>query len=222
MGELLDHRVLLGGLDVSGIGNRLSVAYRPVEADGTTFGRRSRTMQTAGPMTKITGEIFLDSSRPGVRAVREILTLVPEHTRVGDEGITVSKISGMCTASDDALPAWDVELEAINSPLIRGVVMFEGFTNVAGQGRALHLKDVPANHHLVSVCHLVDMHASWVRLSLERLDAGVYRSELTHRFTHPSGVGAQWRELAGPLAHSLWRATWDTDGEFEALLLVGL
>lgn len=222
MSELSDHRVLLGGLDVSGIGNRLSVQYRPVEADGTTFGRISRTTKTSGAWTKVTGEIFLDSRRPGVRAVREILTLVPEHTRIGDEGITISKVNGICKIADETLPSWDVELEAVGSPLIRGVVMFEGFTNVSGHGRSLAFTAVPPHHRLVSVCHVVEMNASYVRLSLEREVSHVFRPEVVHHFPHTSGVGAQWRELPGPLAHSLWRATWDTDGEFEALLLVGL
>lgn len=225
MPDLVDCRILLGGHDLSGLGNRVNISHVAPMVDQTGSSKSGmRRMMTRPAMTHVDGDIFCEDDAPGYRCIHDVLTLIPANSTAGDRAYLVSKVDGLAHPRRDAtVPTLDLSLESRTGQFIRGRLIWRGLRFSSGSAHPpFQVNTITEQHRLVSVCQLLTPPSRTIRVSLEQWINGRYTPCLTHVFSQQGKVKASWMEIQGPLVGSMYRASWDTEEEFEACHVVGV
>lgn len=239
---LTNCKILLGGYNLSSYHNQLELTYDAEMLDDTVFGTSGTRSSKPGLKTvESNGTIFWDSSIDAViynrvGAAREVMSWAMEGEAIGDWSNTTRGVNGTYTPLSGEvgqLISGDFNAMASNTPLVRGRVLIPPGTplTVTGEAAGVQLGAVVSPQRVYSGLHVTDMTSgSAITVVVESDDNAGFTSPTT-RITHSAisesglrGVG-DWKELAGPITDTYWRATWTITGttpSITAYLTVGI
>lgn len=232
-----DCKILLGGYNLSGYHNSINLEHGAEMLDDTVFGTSGTRSNKPGMKTvAVSGNGFWDDvpdealyNRIG--AVREVMSLAPEGNAEGDRAFTMRAVNGTynpLTGEVGALVAFDLDARAANTPLVRGVVLALGSKAASGNGTGVNLGLLASGKRAYSGLHITASAAGTIQVEVESGDVafGTPTSRLTHTLFTSTGteVGADWQELAGPVAtDTYWRSKWTiTGGPFTIYHVFGI
>lgn len=235
---LTDCKILLGGYNLSGYHNSINLEHGAEMLDDTVFGTSGTRSNKPGMKTvSVSGNGFWDDvvdealyNRIG--AVREVMTLAPEGNAEGDRAFILRAVNGTynpLTGEVGQLVAFDLDARASNAPLVRGVVMALGSKAADGNSVGIDLGLLAAGKRAYSGIHITASAAGTIQIIVESDDGAGFGSpttRLTHTLFTSTGteVGADWQELAGPVAtDTFWRSKWTiTGGPFTIYHVFGI
>lgn len=221
-----DCKIFLGGYNISGFHNSLNLEHGAEMLDDTVFGTSGTRSNKPGLKTfQYTGNGFWDETLDGVLynrigAVREVMSFAPEGNVEGDRAFTVRAVNGTynpLSGEVGALLPFEFSAMSANAPLVRGVVLATGSKAATGNGTGLNLGLVASGKKAYSALHVTAIAATSIIVTVESDDGSGFPSPTT-RLTHTTflgagTVGADWQELAGPIAtDTWWRSKWTIVG----------
>lgn len=223
---LTDCKIYIGGYNLSGHHNSMSLEYGAEMLDDSVFGVGSTRSFKPGLKTfGFSGSGFWDTvmdpvlySRIG--AVREVMSWAHEGNAEGDRAFTTRGVNGTYNPMQGAvgeLISFDIDAMAANAPLVRGTVLALGSKAATGNGGAQNLGLLAAGKRAYSALHVTSVAATSIQVIVQSDDAVGFPSPTT-RLTHTlisngDGVKADWQELAGPIAtDTYWRSQWTIIG----------
>jgi hypothetical protein len=112
-----------------------------------------------------------------------------------------------------------------SSRFIEGTNLIQGSKSATGTGTSYQLGAVAANQRVIAALHVpVYTGAGSLIMKLCSDNAtGFPSTTIQMTFATLTAKGAEWKELAGPIADDWWRAEWTFTGTtFEAYLLVAI
>lgn len=219
---LTDCKIYLGGYDISGFHNSLNLEHGAEMLDDTRFGTSGTRSNKPGLKTfSYTGNGFWDETMDGVLydrigATREVMSFAPEGNVEGDRAYTVRAVNGTynpLSGEVGALLPFEFSAMSANSPLVRGAVLATGSKAASGNGTGLNLGLLGSGKRAYSALHVTAIAATSIIVTVESDDGSGFPSPTT-RLTHTTflgagTVGADWQELAGPIAtDTWWRSKW--------------
>jgi len=223
---LTDCKIYLGGYNLSGFHNSMALEYGAEMLDDTVFGNAGTRSNKPGMKTfSFTGGGFWDSTMDAplfarIGAVREVMSFAEDGDTVGDRAYTVRAVNGKynpLSGEVGALLPFEMDAMSANSPLVRGVVLATGSKATTGNGASVNVGLVGAGQRAYSALHVTAIAATSIIVTVESDDATGFPSPTT-RMTHTTflgagAVGADWQELAGPIASdNWWRSKWTIVG----------
>jgi hypothetical protein len=156
-----------------------------------------------------------------IGAVREVMSFAELGNTVGDRVFSVRAVNGKynpLSGEVGALLPFEMDAMSANSPLVRGVLLATGSKVATGQGTAVQLTPAVAlGQRLYSALHVTAIGPTSIIVIVESDDNAGFTTpttRLTHTtFTGGGTVGADWQELAGPVAtDTYWRSKWTMVG----------
>ncbi len=224
---LTDCKVLLGGYNLSGFSNSLTLDYGAELLDDTVFGTNGTRSSKPGMKTfTFTGGGFWDSAidaplNTRIGASREVMSFAERGTTEGDRAFTVRAVNGKynpLSGEVGALLPFEIDAMSANSPLVRGVLLATGSKATTGNGTGVNFTTpLAAGQKAYSALHVTAIAATSIIVTVESDDNVGFSSPVT-RLTHTTflgagAVGADWQELAGPIAtDTYWRSKWTIVG----------
>lgn len=224
---LTDCKVLLGGYNLSGFHNQVNLEHGAEMLDDTVFGTSGTRSNKPGLKTvSFTGNGFFDTDIDGalfdrIGADREVLSLAPEGNVEGDPLFMVRAVNGKynpLSGEVGALLPFEIDGMSANSPLVRGVLLVNDTISADGNSVGVNLGLLGAAQKAYSALHITASDVTSIQVTVESDDDPGFSSpttRLTHTLFTSTGieVGADWQELAGPVATDIyWRSTWTLVG----------
>jgi hypothetical protein len=222
---LTDCKIIVGGYNLSGYHNSISMEFGPEMLDDTRFGTTgTRSFKPGLKNFSVTGGGFWDYDIDEVLynkigAVREVLSLAHEGNVEGDRAFATRAVSGTynpISGEVGALMPFELNFQNANSSLVRGTVLATGAQAASGQGTGVEIGAASATQRIYSALHVTAIAATSIDVIVESDDAAGFASpttRLTHtQFTGAGTVGADWQELAGPITDTFWRSKWTIVG----------
>ena len=224
---LTDCKIMLGGYNISGYHNSINLEHGAEMLDDTVFGTSGTRSNKPGMKTVgVSGNGFWDDVVDAalynrIGAVREVMSLAPEGNAEGDRAFTMRAVNGTynpLTGEVGQLVAFDLDARASNTPLVRGVVLATGSKAASGNGVGVDLGLLASGKRAYSALHVLASAVTSIQVIVESDDNIAFPSpttRLTHTLFTSTGteVGADWQELAGPVAtDTYWRSKWTIIG----------
>lgn len=235
-------RVYLGGYDLSGDLNKVSLDYgvdmidkTPINAVAKSkvaglfdFGMSMQGFWQAGINPLLIDDILMSK----LTLQDEIITVCPQNGGVAGELAYISKVVEAKYSpggSVGELLAFSVDAQG-SEKLIKGVVAETEAKTVTGTGTARNLGLVAAGQRLFVACHVLSVAGTTptFNLVIESDDLSGFASPVTRlTFTQMNAIGAQWKEIAGPIATDIWfRPCWTIGGtggpSFTVVIIIGI
>jgi hypothetical protein len=229
---LLNCKIALGGYNISGVHNSLTVDYGAEMLDDTVFGTSGTRSNKPGLKTVgYTGGGFVDfgvSDEPmfnRIGAIREVMSFAYDGETEGDPVYFVRGVNGNynpLTGEVGALVPFEFTAASANTPLVRGKTLGWGEKAAAGNtalGHAFPL--VGTGGVAYAALHVFEVGTD-VSVTIESGTSSGMGAP-TARFTFPvvTQPGAYWMEMDGPIAtDTFWRAVWTPSGGAASIWVV--
>lgn len=218
---LLNSRIYLGGYDLSGQMNSVTLQYNAEMLDDTTFTTGDTRTSAAGlKSAEITGSIFWEPALPvstvitvkqdefifnRIGAVREVLSICPKIPVVGERVYSVKSVHATYNplrGEVGQLISSEFNARSSDCPLLPGVIAGAGHKTATGSGTALNLGAVGITQKVYSAIHVfgvTDTVVPTIDVTIESDSADTFLTP-TVQLTHTQigkGIGAGWQEKAG-------------------------
>jgi hypothetical protein len=227
--------ILLSGYDISGDSNKVALSSKADVKDRTTFNNTARRRVCGLLDTSISAEGFFDPAKDAG---------LFDFIASGEKIIAVSAAAGIAgdlvyfakcqTAEYTPMEGAIGELAAFrlsgqgSGPLIRGQVLERGEKTATAPGTAANIGAVLATQKVYACLQVLAVSGTNPTLDLEIQsdDAQAMSSPIDRiTFDQMTEVGAQWKELAGPVADTWWRVNYTLGGidpSFVIAVLIGI
>lgn len=234
-----DVKFYIGGYDLSGDHNEISLSYEAEIKDSTAMGSTARTKLPG--LVNATGELNAfyeagsgeaDTVLAAVHGVADsVITISPDG---GDDGEVAYTMQGIVAnyvpqGSIGEIFVLKTTLEG-SGLLIRGTIMGAGAKTATGNGTARQLGAVSATQKLYASLHVLAVSGTDPTLDViicsdnaeNMLDP---TTKIT--FTQKTAIGSQWATpVAGSITDDWWQARWTITGTntptFTILVTVGI
>lgn len=228
---LNDAKIVLGGYDLSGYHNSLTVDYGIEPLDDTVFGTSgTRSFKPGLKTVGFEGNIFWDSLVDGavfdrIQAAREVMTFAASGIAEGDVVYSTRMVNAVYNPGGEigALLAGTFSGSSANTPLTRSRLAARGSKAASGNGVGFNLGATLITQRLYAALHVFSVGTNII-VTLESDDNSGFTTPTT-RFTFSTAtvIGAEWMELAGPITDNWWRATWaPTGGAAQIYVTIGI
>lgn len=230
-GVIVNAKVIVGGLNLSGDSNSIAVAYGAEMLDNTVFqestGGKTRSYTPGLKTVGITAQMFWNTSKDSVLFGR--IGVADEVITVGDlaetEGDRVFFVKGVHGAYNPAsgeigqLISANLDLKARGTPLVRGQLMARGTKVATGNSVGINMGSA-ANKRIYSALHIISPLVAGgggeqIIGTIESDDNSGFTTPVT-RLTHTTMTlaGADWQEAAigAGITDNFWRAKWTIAG----------
>jgi hypothetical protein len=227
--------ILLSGYDISGDSNKVALSSKADVKDRTTFNNTARRRVCGLLDTSISAEGFFDPAKDAglfdfIASGEKIIAVSPAAGIAGDLVYFAKCQTAEYTPMEGAIG----ELAAFrlsgqgSGPLIRGQVLERGEKTASAPGTAANIGAVLATQKVYACLHVLAVSGTNPTLDLEiQSDDAQAMSSPTDRITFDqmTEVGAQWKELAGPITDAWWRVNYTlggTDPSFVIAVVIGI
>jgi len=217
-------KVALGGYNLSGVHHSLTVTYGAEMLDDTVFGTSGTRSNKPGLKTvEAVGSGFVDFEVSDsilfnrIGANREVMTFAADGEAVGDIAFTTRAVNATynpLSGEVGTLLPFEFNSKSANTPLVRTNVLAFGSKVAGGNGAGVHLgAALGSGEILYAALHVFGVGTN-VAVKIQSDDnAGFTTPTDRVTFATATAIGAQWMELAGPVAtDTYWRAVWTPTG----------
>lgn len=231
---LIDARIYLASVDLTGFSNKVETAVTVTELDRTTFGSGGSKVRGGGLFDSKTALEGLwdsgDLTKPddafwaNLGSATVPLTLVPELGTVGSLAYLnrVFESDYKYGGEIGKDQTWSADLKG-NWPLVRGQILHpQGTARTAtGTGTGVQLGSVAANQRLYACLHVLSVAGATPSLTVK------VQSDTTSGFAAPTdritfnaatALGGQASSALGAITDTWWRATWTISGTTPSFL----
>jgi hypothetical protein len=227
--------ILLSGYDISGDSNKVALSSKADVKDRTTFNNTARRRVCGLLDTSISAEGFFDPAKDAglfdfIASGEKIIAVSPAVGLAGDLIYFAKCQTAEYTPMEGAIG----ELAAFrlsgqgSGPLIRGKVLERGAKTATAPGTAANIGAVLATQKVYACLHVLAVSGTNPTLDLKiQSDEAQGMATPADRiaFDQMTAVGAQWKELAGPVADTWWRVNYTlggTDPSFVIAVVIGI
>lgn len=159
----------------------------------------------------------------------EIMTVCPTIGAAGEVAYFTKVIEATYTPGGSVGEVFPFSVEAQGTErLIRGIVAETGTRTASGNGTARNLGAVAAGKKLYAAMHVLAVSGTTPTLdvTIESDDAETFLTPITRiTFSQATAIGAQWKEVAGPITDTWFRPVFTIGGttpSFTLVLLLGI
>lgn len=236
-----DGKVFMNGYNLSASFNEVAVNGSAEMKDVTTFGNGGTRIFKPGLLdVSVTGKglsDFDDTAAPPVDkaifdqigAVAAVMSFAREGNAEGDISFMLQGVQVTCSPVQGSVGdmfEFTYEARGGGARLVRGVVMAVGTKAASGAtATAIQLGAVAAGQKVYGALHAYGTVAGTLDMIVQSDDAVGMASPTTRlTFTQMSAIGAEWKEAAGAITDTWWRASWTISGggSFPLFLTVGI
>ena len=228
--------ILLSGYDISGDSNKVALSSKADVKDRTTFNNTARRRVCGLLDTSISAEGFFDPAKDAglfdfIASGEKIIAVSPAAGIAGDLVYFAKCQTAEYTPMEGAIG----ELAAFrlsgqgSGPLIRGKMLERGEKTASAPGTAVEIGAVAEGQKVYACLQVLFVQGIKPTLDLEiQSDDAQGMASPTNRITFDQikTVGAQWKELAGPVTDTWWRANFTLSGTttpyFVIAVLIGI
>jgi len=220
-----DCRIYHGGYDLTGKHNQVTLALRPDIKDRTTFLSAGAKQKRAGLVeATMSGGGFWDATGldpalyDGVGVDDGILTFCPLAGVVADPAYFMKGVDSEFAPGGKIGDLVAFNFAALStSPAVKGVIMDTGAKTTTAAGTARQVGAALAEQKLYAALHVFNVSgtgAPSLTVTIDSHDANTWDGSETERlaFSAMLAQGALWRELAGPITDTWYRASWTITG----------
>ncbi len=230
-----DRKVYLGGVDLSGDENEVSLAIEFDQKECTTFPDSSHV--TAPGLAKITldqkgfvtfGEGLVDETLVARLGTAGVPVSVTQKGGVSGEIAYFTKAWGSSYAPSmkvGELPSFDFSMSQDAGEVIRGTILIAKTMLAAGEhlGTAFHVGAVPEGKKLFAALHVFDVASGSVDVVVQCDDAeGMASPTDKITFAQHTDTGSEFKSAAGPITDSWWRVKVTVVGTATIFVVVGI
>lgn len=236
---LRDCKLYLGGHNLSGDMNKMTLDYSAEMLDATTFNNSSKRrisglfdvsadhegFYQAGTAPDLVDKILWDK----LALADQVMTICPTDGSAGEVAYTTKVVEAEYTpgAAVGELLAFSVSAQGTER-LIRSAVMQNGDITVTGDSTARQLGAITADKKLYAAMHVTAVSGTnpTFDVVIQSDDAQAFLSPGDRiTFDQVTGIGAQWKELAGPITDSWWKPVFTVGGinpSFTVVIVLGI
>lgn len=234
---LRDQSIYLGGYDLTGRSNALTLDYSAEMQDATTFGQSSHirlgglTMaaaQVAGFMDIDTTDAF-QFSNIGVQDTP--FSFGAKGDTVGDDAFTLLAAEGdiKIGAAVGDICAFDAGMQSTGK-LIKGKILLNSKSAAitsTGAGTAQQLGAVASGKRIYIAAHVLNAGTGSATIKLQSDSTNAFSGAQTDRITltAATSIGAQMSSVAGAITDTYWRVAYTISGaspSFKLVVIVGI
>lgn len=242
MAEILKNcRLYTGGVDLTGVGNKIEVSGEAEEKDSTTWSSydpgtdRVWKQVTAGnKMAKLSGAGLWEAGDPSkvddasfaALGGRSSWTACPRGGAVGDVAYLTYALQGKygVLGSQGDLAPWSADWTSAY-PLARGVLAHPAGTarTATGTGTGVQLPAIATGSELIAALHVLSATGTTpsITVAIQSASDVAFASPTTRvTFGAATDRGGQAARLAGPITDTYYRATWTITGTGPSFLFV--
>lgn len=229
---LLNCKAMLGGYNLSGISNAMTLEYGAEMLDDTHFGTNGTRSNKPGLLTvsmSVSGHIDTgdvdEAMFNRIGATREVMSFAYDGETEEDIAYITRAVNGTynpLSGEVGQLLSFEFSGQTADTPLIRGNVLGFGAKTIDGTGAGAQYSAVASDEKLFGALH-VFAYAGLTNIivTVESDDNALFSSPTTRlTFATMTDIGADWQELAGPVTDTYWRAKWDVTGAGSASIWV--
>ncbi|HPW21217.1 MAG TPA: hypothetical protein PLE61_10425 [Vicinamibacterales bacterium] len=233
---LKNAKIYLAQYDVSGDFNQVSLQLDTESLDATTFGQTAKIALPGLESVRLTGKVFrqVDAAAPKIEdilkanlAVAQVpLSLSPLGGAAGDSAWCFK--AGVASLSTGFVvgqfPAADLSAVMTGGALVRGLVLDTGTKVAGGTGTAYLLGAVAASQRVYAALHILALSGGTFTAKVQSDDAaGMATPTDRLTFTAATAKGSEWKDAAGAITDTYWRASWTlTGGSVTFALVAGI
>ena len=231
--------ILLSGYDISGDSNKVALSSKADVKDRTTFNNTARRRVCGLLDTSISAEGFFDPAKDAglfdfIASGEKIIAVSPAAGIAGDLVYFAKCQTAEYTPMEGAIG----ELAAFrlsgqgSGPLIRGKMLERGEKTASAPGTAVKIGAVAEGQKVYACLHVLAVSGTNPTLDLKIQSdeiQGMATPANRIAFDQMTTVGAQWKELDGPLspapADTWWRVNYTlggTDPSFVIAVVIGI
>lgn len=223
-------KVWLGGYDLSGQLNAVSIGLEADKIDATTFGCNGWQSHVAGLKSLNAGVVgFWDVNYDGVLLNNLTTSSAPFSTALlgvtaGNQAYCFNARSGTYNPADASvgeLIKFDASISSASDKMARGLLLAAQAITGDGSGTAFQLGAVASTKKLCAALHITAWNATSlvVTLSSSATEGGAYTTQAT--FATATSVGGKWlTPISGPITDTWWKANWDITGTSATIAVI--
>lgn len=231
---LRNTKIYLAQYDVSGDFNQLSLEVTTEGLDATTFGATAKVELPGLESARVTGKVFTesDATNPKIEDILKAnlalahvpLSLCPLGGAAGDlawmmRALAASYTPGLVIGQ---LPAADLQATASQGRLVRGTVLETGAKVAGGTGTAFQLGAVGATQRVYGALHILALSGGTFTAKVQSASAQAFSTPNDRLlFTAATLRGSEWKEAAGAITDTWWRASWTLTAGSVTFVVVG-
>lgn len=233
-----DAIVMLGGRDLSGELNSISLEYSAELPDSTAFGDTTRTRlpgvldvvaSHTGWWDSVDASDSLDADLfAEIGAAEDLMSFSPDGGQLGEVGFSFPMLGAAYSpgASHGEVFAFSLSVNG-TGPLVRGKVMEKTVFTVTGGGTTRQLGAVASTDTLYSIIHVTALSGTdtpTITVTLESDAADTFGGAETTRLSHPAmtAVGANLQSADGAITDEWWRLLITISGTDPSFTLFGV
>lgn len=237
-GVLINAKIMVGGLDLSGDSNSLAVQYGAEMLDNTVFQEstagRTRSNTPGLKTASITGQMFWNTLKDETLMARigvatEVVTVADLGETEGDRVFFLNAMHGAynpISGEIGQLVSANLDLKAARSPLVRGQLMARGTKIATGTSTGINMGSA-AEKRIYSALHIISPAVAGgggeqIIGTIESDDNSGFTTATT-RLTHATmtAAGADFQEAAigAGITDNFWRAKWTISGAAPSFLI---
>ena len=226
-GVIVNAKIMVGGLNLSGNSNSLAVAYGAEMLDNTVFqegaGSRTRSFTPGLKTVGVTAQMFWDTVKDQVLFGRigiasDVVTVADIGETEGDRVFFVKGVHGAynpVSGEIGQLISANLDLKSTNSPLVRGQLMARGSKVASGNSVGINMGSAEGKR-IYSALHIITPLVAGgggeqIIGTIESDDNAPFATPTT-RLTHATltAMGADWQEasIGAGITDNFWRAKW--------------
>lgn len=230
-GVIVNAKIIVGGLNLSGDSSSLAVAYGAEMLDDTVFKEvsegQNRSYRPGLKTVGVTAQMFWSAERDEVLFDRigiasEVITVGDIGETEGDRVFFVKGVHGTynpVSGEIGQLITANLDLKAAGAPLVRGQLMTRGSKTATGNSTGINMGSA-ADKRIYSALHVLSPLVAGgggeqVIGTIESDDNSGFTTPTT-RLTHTTmtAYGADWQEAAigAGITDNFWRAVWTISG----------
>lgn len=221
---LKDQKIWFDGYDLTGIINAIALENGCDTPENTVFGQDTHTVIGGLKTVKASVQGFVDASTRDKALFDNIgvgdvpLSFAAQNATEGNTAfsllVTSSEYSNEGAVGDMLGFKFNAEASGL---LTRGTLMENNSAIAAtGAGTARQVGAVTSGQKAYAILHVlaVDDPADTLDVTIESDASNSFSGSETTRITFDtmSAIGSQWKELAGPITDTWWRAAYDITG----------
>ncbi len=218
-------KLYLGGYDLSGDMNQMSLKYESDALDTTVFGQSTKR-RLAGLLDiaadhkglwQAGTNLIEDTLWSKFAVANEVMTVFPETGAAGEVGFSFKSLESAYSPGAKAgeVLAFDVSAKGVGT-LIRATCLENGVKSATASGTARNLGAVSATQKLYAVMHVLAKSGTTPTLDMkiQSDDAQAFTTPLDRiTFAQATDIGAQWATpVNGAITDAWWRASWTIGG----------
>jgi hypothetical protein len=230
--------IYVGPYDLTADHNQVDVSQDVEELDDTRFGPVLAKALTPGLRSAtLAAKAFWEADGAAPKLDDKVSSLFPQSGwplsviaqnagAAGEVGYAFQAMAASLKRGAQVGQLLMVDLQARNTagPLVRATVLETGTKAVAGNGTARQLGAVTSAQRVYVALHAFAVTGGTLTVKVQSDDASGF-STPTDRVTLAAltQAGSEWKELAGPVTDTWWRANWSLSaGSASFALLVGI